>query len=65
MAQAGWFSFHGHMHLGTGSLDPAVAAPFLFVGGIVLLFASLHLIRFIGSCHGRLAKHLLVESGAD
>lgn len=65
MAQAGWISFHGHLHMGTGSLDPAIASPFLFVSGILWLFASLHLIRFIGGCHGRLAKHLLVESGAD
>jgi uncharacterized membrane protein len=63
--KAGWIAFHGHMQFGTGSLDPALASPFMFVGGIVLLFASLHLIRFIGSCHGRLAKHLLVESGSD
>jgi uncharacterized membrane protein len=65
LAQAGWISFHGHLHMGTGSLDPAIASPFLFVGGIVLLFASLHLIRFIGRCHGRLAKHLLVEAGGE
>jgi hypothetical protein len=65
MGQWGWISFHGQLHLGTGSLDPAVASPFLFVGGILLLFISLHIIRFIGQCHGRFAKHVLVESGAD
>lgn len=63
--QAGWLSFHGHMQFGTGSLDPALASPFMFVAGIALLFVSLHVIRFIGQCHGRFAKHVLVESGAD
>ena len=62
---AGWISFAGHVHFGTGSLDPVVAAPFMFVAGIALFFISLHVIRFIGQCHGRFAKHVLVESGAD
>ena len=65
MAQLGWISFHGHLHMGTGSMDPAVASPFLFAGGILLLFSSLHLMRAIGQWHGRFAKHVLVESGAD
>lgn len=30
--------------------------------GVVLLFASLHLVRLVGSWHGQLAKHLLVKS---
>jgi uncharacterized membrane protein len=33
-----------------------------FVLGIVLLFATLHLVRAIGRMHGALAKHLLVRS---
>lgn len=65
MGQWGWISFHGHLHLGTGSLDPAVASPFIFVSGFLLLFVTLHVIRFIGQCHGRLAKHLLVEAGGE
>lgn len=65
MGQWGWISFHGHLHLGTGSLDPAIASPFMFVGGIALLFVSLHVIRFIGKWHGRFAKHVLVEYGKD
>lgn len=32
------------------------------VGGIVLLFATLHLVRGLGYLHGQLAKHLLVRS---
>lgn len=36
------------------------AAPFLLIGGILLLTAVMHLIRGIGRGHGLLAKHLLV-----
>ncbi|HET6432191.1 sensor domain-containing protein [Dyella sp.] len=32
------------------------------VGGIVLLFATMHLLRGLGFLHGQLAKHLLVRS---
>jgi uncharacterized membrane protein len=38
------------------------AWPLVSLGGIVLLFATLHLSRFIGKWHGQLAKHLLVKS---
>ena len=65
MAQLGWISFHGHFQMGTGSMDPALASPFLFAGGILLLFTSLHVMRAIGQWHGRFAKHVLVESGQD
>jgi uncharacterized membrane protein len=34
----------------------------MFVCGVVLLFATLHLVRGIGRMHGLLAKHLLVKS---
>lgn len=34
----------------------------LFVAGVVLLFATLHLARGIGLLHGRFAKHLLVKT---
>ena len=37
-----------------------LAAPFIFLAGVVLLTAVLHLIRGIGRGHGTLAKHLLV-----
>ena len=36
--------------------------PLLALLGVVLLFATLHLARFIGKWHGHLAKHLLVKS---
>ena len=36
--------------------------PLLFVGGVILLFATLHLARGIGRLHGAFAKHLLVKS---
>jgi uncharacterized membrane protein len=36
------------------------AAPFLLIGGIILLTAVMHGVRAIGRAHGTLAKHLLV-----
>ncbi len=38
------------------------ALPLLFVLGIVLLFAMLHIARGIGYMHGQFAKHLLVKT---
>ncbi|MDH5824426.1 sensor domain-containing protein [Luteimonas sp. RD2P54] len=46
--------------IGTGA--PAWALPLLFVAGVLLLFATLHLARGIGRLHGLLAKHLLVKT---
>lgn len=40
------------------------ALPLVFVGGVVLLFATLHLARGVGAMHGQIAKHMLVRSGA-
>jgi uncharacterized membrane protein len=37
-----------------------LAAPFLLIGGVLLLTLVMHLIRGIGRGHGTLAKHLLV-----
>jgi len=65
LAQMGWITFYGEFHISTGALDPAVATPILFVAGIFLFFASLHLIRAIGQLHGRFAKHVLVEASAE
>lgn len=65
MAQMGWISFYGQLHMGTGSMDPAVASPILFIAGILLLFSSLHLIRAIGQWHGKFAKHVLVEASSE
>jgi hypothetical protein len=36
--------------------------PLLLVGGVLLLFGTLHLARGIGRLHGLFAKHLLVKS---
>jgi uncharacterized membrane protein len=36
--------------------------PLLFVAGVLLLFATMHLARGIGHLHGLLAKHMLVKS---
>jgi len=36
--------------------------PLLALIGVVLLFATMHVARFIGEWHGQLAKHLLVKS---
>lgn len=41
---------------------PGWAWPIEIVGGILLLFVILHVIRGIGRMHGALAKHLLVRS---
>ncbi len=41
---------------------PNSMMPLLFVGGVLLLFATLHLARGIGYVHGQLAKHMLVKS---
>ena len=38
--------------------------PLSIVAGVLLLFATLHLARFIGRIHGRIAKQLLVSSQA-
>lgn len=41
---------------------PDALMPLLFVGGVLLLFATLHLARGVGYVHGQLAKHMLVKS---
>jgi hypothetical protein len=38
--------------------------PFVFIGGVLLLFGTLHLARLIGRLHGQLAKHMLVMSAS-
>ena len=49
------FSYYGPGWAGTVALC---------LVGIVLLFATLHLVRGIGRLHGQIAKHLLVPSSA-
>ncbi len=39
-----------------------MALPLVFATGVVLLFATLHLVRGIGYLHGQFAKHLLVKT---
>jgi hypothetical protein len=65
LAQMGWVSFYGDVHFSTGVLNPVIAMPLLFIGGVLLFFGSLHLIRAIGQWHGRFAKHVLVEASAE
>jgi uncharacterized membrane protein len=36
--------------------------PLWVLGGVVLLFVTLHVARFVGHWHGQLAKHLLVKN---
>ena len=59
----GWQLLRIHDDIVTTSLYPW-SLPLLFVSGILLLFATLHLARGIGKLHGLFAKHLLVKSAA-
>jgi len=59
----GWQLLNIHDDIVTTSLYPW-SLPLLFVCGILLLFATLHLARGIGKLHGLFAKHLLVKSAA-
>ena len=43
-------------------LHPALGLPLMFVLGVLLVFAMLHLARGIATMHGAIAKHLLVKS---
>lgn len=38
--------------------------PFLFLGGVLLFFGTLHMARGIGRLHAQLAKHMLVQAGS-
>ena len=40
---------------------PAWAMPFVVIGGILLLFATMHLAKYIGKMHGMMAKTMLVR----
>lgn len=56
-----------HLHFGGIDLFHPVSPwlwPLATLGGVLLLFATLHLARFIGRMHGRIAKQLLVSSQA-
>jgi uncharacterized membrane protein len=63
----GWLGVHvqtGDIEFGLLNLPPAIGLPLLFVGGVILLFAMMHLARGIGRVHGGIAKSLLVRSGS-
>jgi len=62
----GWF-VDGHVTMDWGFGPHAVGwgdALALCVIGIVLLFATLHLVRALGRMHGYIAKHMLVPRAA-
>ncbi len=56
----GWLAFSSDVEV-TGQ---PYQMPFVFLGGVLLLFATMHLARGIGRLHGQLAKHMLVQAGA-
>ena len=48
---------------GAGDVSPLPwAGPLVFVGGVLVLFATLHVARGVAYLHGQLAKHLLVKA---
>ena len=53
---SGGFSVDGSIYF----TPSPILAPFIFIFGVLLLTAVLHLARGIGRVHGTLAKHLLV-----
>ncbi|GAB1595342.1 sensor domain-containing protein [Lysobacter claricitrinus] len=57
-AWAGWAPFNEFQ---VNGID-AWGLPLVFVGGVVLLFATLHLARGVGHLHGQIAKAMLVAS---
>ncbi|NZA24869.1 sensor domain-containing protein [Luteimonas sp. SJ-92] len=65
VAVGGWQLLTIGSGYGIGTSAPAWALPLLFVAGVLLLFATLHLARGIGHLHGLLAKHLLVKSAPE
>jgi uncharacterized membrane protein len=61
----GDFNDHVTINWGYGAHVPTLGdALVLFVGGVILLFATLHLVRALGHMHGQIAKHLLVSRSA-
>jgi uncharacterized membrane protein len=64
----GWWVDHwgiGSLMLNDHDMSTTLHAwqlPIVFLCGVVLLFATLHLARGIGRMHGVIAKHLLVKS---
>ena len=63
---AWWFGNPEYINIELGWFDPSSpwVWPLSIATGVLLLFATLHLVRFIGRMHGKLAKALLVSSRA-
>ena len=62
-----WLGYGDYIHVDGFSLfDPNApwVWPFSILAGVLLLFATLHLARFVGRMHGKLAKAMLVSSRA-
>ena len=57
----GWHMLHVDNGIASTSLS-GWSLPLVLVGGILLLFATMHIARGIGRLHGLLAKHLLVKT---
>lgn len=66
VAPFGYFFANSNFGMTLGDYDLATSAPwmlpFISIGGVLLLFATLHLARAVGKMHGLLAKHLLVRN---
>jgi uncharacterized membrane protein len=62
----GWFGSGWGIHFGNAILNDhrAASSVVLFVFGVILLTALMHLARVVARMHVRLAKALLVEPGA-
>ena len=56
----GWYVIGSGSDAWVTSL-PAWSMPALLVGGVLLLFVTLHIVRLIGRGHAQLAKHMLVK----
>lgn len=67
LAFAGLFGAFLGMHLfsidGVYYNPPLWTAPFIAIGGILLVFVVLHAARGLGRMHGQIAKNLLVKAG--
>lgn len=63
---AWWFGNPEYINVELGWLDPASpwAWPLSIAIGLLVLFATLHLARFVGRMHGKVAKTMLVSSRA-